>query len=90
MSLARWQKFILVPVLILVLLGPILAPFAESFNFPDRYDLVAILVEQGLYADANDYDGLLAPAAFDVAKVQRHLDAGVLVLKPTLHPTIAW
>ncbi len=61
MSLTRWQKLIFVPVLILVLLGPILAPFAESFNFPDRYDLTAILVEQGLYADANDYDGLLAP-----------------------------
>ncbi|MBI2638250.1 hypothetical protein HYW83_01530 [Candidatus Peregrinibacteria bacterium] len=62
MFLSRLQKFILIPVLIIVLLGPILAPFAESFNFPDRYDLVAILVEQGLYADAADYEGLLKPA----------------------------
>lgn len=42
----------------MVILGPILAPFAESFTFPDRYDLVAILVEQSLYEDQKDYDGL--------------------------------
>src|SRR3989338_4007877 len=52
------KKFVIVPVLILAILGPVFAPFAESFNFPDRYDLVAILVEQGVYADQKDYDGI--------------------------------
>lgn len=54
----RMKKIIIIPILILALLGPVLAPFAESFSFPDRYDLVAILVEQGLYEDPEDYDGL--------------------------------
>lgn len=56
----RIQKLILIPLLILVLIGPILAPFAEgvSFSFPEKYDMVAILVEQGLYANETDYAGL--------------------------------
>ena len=54
----RTTKFVLIPVLILVLLGPVLAPFSQAFSFPDRYDLVAILVEQNLYADEEDYEGL--------------------------------
>lgn len=58
MIFSRLQKFVLIPVLLLAFLGPILSPFAESFNFPDRYDLVAILVEQEMYQDAKDYDGL--------------------------------
>ena len=37
-------------------------PFAEGFSFPDRYDLVAILVEQGLYEDTADYKGLVGSA----------------------------
>ncbi|MEK9132916.1 MAG: VCBS repeat-containing protein, partial [Patescibacteria group bacterium] len=62
MTLTRLQKFILVPLLVLTLLGPIFTPFAESFSFPDRYDLVAVLVEQGLYSDVSDYDGLVGVA----------------------------
>lgn len=54
----KTKKYLIIPLLIFFILAPSLSPFAQAFSFPQRYDLVAILVEQGLYADTDDYDGL--------------------------------
>lgn len=72
----KLQKILIVPALVLVILAPIFAPLVEGFNFPDRYDLVAILVEQGLYADTNDYDGLtrVASGPISVTNIKERVD----------------
>lgn len=64
MNLETFKKIVIVPVLLFTLTGPIFAPFAKGFSFPDRYDLVVILVEQGLYGDINDYNGLANTVSF--------------------------
>ncbi|MBI5413834.1 S-layer homology domain-containing protein [Candidatus Peregrinibacteria bacterium] len=72
----KLQKILIVPALVLVILAPIFAPLVEGFNFPDRYDLAAILVEQGLYADQNDYDGLtrVAGGPISVTNIKERVD----------------
>ncbi|MBI4994291.1 S-layer homology domain-containing protein [Candidatus Peregrinibacteria bacterium] len=64
----RFAKFAVIPILILIFLLPSLMPFAEGFSFPDRYDLVAILVEQGLYEDIADYKGLAGVASGPISE----------------------
>ena len=62
MPQTRLQKYILIPLLILTMMGPYLTPYAQGFSFPNRYDLVAILVDQSLYENTTDYAGAAVKA----------------------------
>ncbi|PJC36856.1 hypothetical protein CO046_03410 [Candidatus Peregrinibacteria bacterium CG_4_9_14_0_2_um_filter_53_11] len=68
MSLLRLKKLTVLGVLIVFGFGTLSAPFAQGFSFPEKYDLVAILVEQGVYADTADYEGLVGQAAAPLRK----------------------
>lgn len=76
-------KFAVIPILIFAFLAPSLMPFAEGFSFPDRYDLVAILVEQGIYEDPADYE------AFDETTLKARVDRYAVDLQNALPGTRA-
>lgn len=52
------QKSVVAGLIVLFSFVTFGSPIVQGFSFPDRYDLVALLVEEGMYRDAANYDGL--------------------------------
>lgn len=91
MPFSYLKKSVVGLLVFLVAAGPILAPLSQGFNFPERYDLVAILVEQGLYRDAQDYDGLVERigAPLQRTNIKQRVDRYAIDLQKALPGTRA-